>query len=310
MGALLRNWRLHRGPEIVRFCYTPRLNFSTSNVTFAPTNGAVETQNRQQGSKRTWSGLLLLAPAGIAAYLGKWQLDRRHWKEDLIRERKSMFSSEDVVELFSQQDALPEYTRVNVSGVMLHSRTMFVGPRPRTIAGITKQGYLAVTPLIDPKNEKRGALIIEGWVPASWRDGRSNLRPQHTSVRGIIHCGETPSQFVPDNEPDKGNWFSVKQEEMARYAGIEECCLVEAMTDDKCAVLTAKTNNLPTTMDILAGRGAMPRIEETYPLPRSMGDLMEFSVSPQDHLNYAATWFTLSSATAVLAVKAIRQAFR
>lgn len=31
------------------------------------------------------------------------------------------------------------------------------------------------------------------------------------------------------------------------------------------------------------------------------------SVMPQDHFNYAATWWTLSAATLALAVKAIRQ---
>ena len=34
------------------------------------------------------------------------------------------------------------------------------------------------------------------------------------------------------------------------------------------------------------------------------------SVMPQDHFNYAATWWTLSAATLALGVKAIRQGVR
>lgn len=45
-----------------------------------------------------------------------------------------------------------------------------------------------------------------------------------------------------------------------------------------------------------------PTLLPTPALPRS--------VMPQDHLNYAATWWTLSAATLALAVKAIRQGIK
>lgn len=61
------------------------------------------------------------------------------------------------------------------------------------------------------------------------------------------------------------------------------------------------------------GRGSaqsLPRAEEPLPAPKTLEELCRFSVMPSDHLNYAVTWFTLSAATAVLAVKAARQAGR
>ncbi len=65
-------------------------------------------------------------------------------------------------------------------------------------------------------------------------------------------------------------------------------------------------------MDVLGGRGAKPPRsgDVEYPIVKSVADLKSFSVMPSDHLNYAATWFTLSGATGLLAVKALRQAAR
>lgn len=63
---------------------------------------------------------------------------------------------------------------------------------------------------------------------------------------------------------------------------------------------------LPNTMEILAGRTRGPSAAQQYPIPREMGDLMNFSVMPSDHRNYALTWYSLSVATAFLALRAAR----
>ena len=65
--------------------------------------------------------------------------------------------------------------------------------------------------------------------------------------------------------------------------------------------------NVPTTMEILAGRTRGPSAgAQQYPITREMGDLMNFSVMPSDHRNYALTWYFLSVATAFLALRAAR----
>lgn len=46
------------------------------------------------GSGRSlWSGLFLLAPGALAAFLGKWQWDRREWKRELLERRESMMQA-------------------------------------------------------------------------------------------------------------------------------------------------------------------------------------------------------------------------
>lgn len=57
----------------------------------------------------------------------------------------------------------------------------------------------------------------------------------------------------------------------------------------------------PTTMDVLGLRTNRPLHEEFYPITRSVSELMTFKVTPDDHRNYALTWYTLSAATGTMA---------
>ncbi len=68
----------------------------------------------------------------------------------------------------------------------------------------------------------------------------------------------------------------------------------------------AARSSAPTSMELMALRTRASSAEERYPLLRTMDDLMAFSVMPHDHRNYALTWFCLSGATAVLALRAAR----
>ena len=44
----------------------------------------------------------------------------------------------------------------------------------------------------------------------------------------------------------------------------------------------------------------------TLPIRRTLGDFLRFNVTPQDHINYALTWFTLSLCTALMAYARLR----
>lgn len=60
-------------------------------------------------------------------------------------------------------------------------------------------------------------------------------------------------------------------------------------------------------MELLGGR-RQTGPPETFPLPPSAADFTTTKVTPAEHLNYAATWGTLSLATGALAIRAIRAA--
>lgn len=67
----------------------------------------------------------------------------------------------------------------------------------------------------------------------------------------------------------------------------------------------------PSAMEVLGGRArSLPAVPDVVPLPKTLDELCSFSVMPRDHTNYAATWLTLSAATAALAVKAVRGTMR
>ena len=66
-----------------------RRSFAAEAVPARP--GPVPRGTSRAGSGRSvWSGLFLLAPGCLAAFLGKWQWDRRQWKQELLDRRQAM----------------------------------------------------------------------------------------------------------------------------------------------------------------------------------------------------------------------------
>lgn len=43
-----------------------------------------------------------------------------------------------------------------------------------------------------------------------------------------------------------------------------------------------------------------------FPRPAEIGDITNFRVMPEDHLNYALTWFVLATSVGFLAVRRLR----
>jgi surfeit locus 1 family protein len=284
------------------------------------------------GHRRSlWRSAALLLPPALAALLGKWQLDRRQWKIDMLNRRQTMLAMPPLDISLSDSEPkwteLDEYTPVTASGQYDEDRTQFVGPRPRSQMGTTEVGYLVVTPLVLPSKQGQGrhsprtststyseVLVLRGWAPAGWKDAisdKNHLNP--TSIQGVVRRGEDPGTFVPPNSPEQKTFYYVNPGELAMAAGLPETTpLIEIITPEKSPHLV-RSGGPPTAMEVLGGRGThlgRPAIEKHYPLAKSVGDLMAFSVMPRDHANYAATWFTLSSATTLLAVRVLRRARR
>lgn len=75
--------------------------------------------------------------------------------------------------------------------------------------------------------------------------------------------------FVPQNDPESGQWFYIDVPAMARKSGLHEgTLLIEAVKGD------AGSHN----------------DGEDYPIAKDLESLLKSSVMPQDHLNYALTW--------------------
>lgn len=284
---------------------------------FAKTSTARTSPARAQHSASSLRNAMLIIPPIVAAYLGYWQIGRREEKIEMLEERQRVMAAEEDAPpevLFARHDAagVPEYTKVGVSGRFDESKSVFIGPRPRSSMGITEAGYFMVTPMYVDGDADKPVMVLRGWVPESWKK-RHVEKPgmgSITSIRGVVRYSERPSRFVPENCPRQRDWYYVDVPELAKAMGLPGSTqLIEVVTtSDQLMQYGGKAK--ASAMDILAGKTTVRQIneerdEEQYPIHKSLGDMNHFTVMPQDHLNYALTWFSLSAATSGLAWKVI-----
>jgi surfeit locus 1 family protein len=219
----------------------------------------------------------ILAALGLAILfgLGVWQLERLAWKNDLIAR----------VEARTQAPATPlppenewnrltgerdEYRRVTVSGIFRHDREVqvytVVSEEPGRHAG---PGYWVLTPLELPS----GAFVIvnRGFVPEGKKDPATRREGQtagSVTLAGLLRMPEQAGFFTPANDPARNAWYRRDPAEIARAYGLSR---VASFTIDADA--TPNPGGLP--------EGGRTRVR-----------------FPNNHLQYAVTWFGLALALA------------
>ena len=203
--------------------------------------------------------------------LGTWQVERLHWKEDLIAERQARGAAPAAAlpARFDDPGALA-FTRVRVRGAFAHEREMYLAARSH--AG--RPGLHVVTPMT--LEDGRGLLIDRGWVPDGRKDPATRPDGQVSGVvevEGLLRTGgwTGPSWLVPENLPGENLWFWVDPPAMAAAAGLPRP-VVEVYLD---AGPAENPGGLP--------KGGQTRVQ-----------------LPNDHLTYAITWFALAVALAVI----------
>jgi surfeit locus 1 family protein len=223
-------------------------------------------------------GRSLVAPAiftlvGIAILcgLGVWQLERKAWKEGLlaaIAQRVDAppveFPSESTwAALSPEQD---EYLHTRLVGRFLNDEEAHL--QSNLVSSGTDDGALGYD-ILTPMQTADGALVIvnRGFVPLDKKNAATRLDGQidgETSVTGLIRFPQPHPWFVPADDPEKNVWFSRDPAPIAKAYGLERVAPVIVDADagpDKAAV----------------PRGGQTRI-----------------ALPNDHLQYALTWFGLA----------------
>ncbi|EAY88926.1 hypothetical protein OsI_10411 [Oryza sativa Indica Group] len=283
-----------------------------------------------------WSKLFLFAPGAITFGLGSWQLFRRQEKIEMLDYRTRRLEMEPIAwnqmapsDLSAGVDpATPEFRRIVCEGDFDEERSVFVGPRSRSISGVTENGYYVVTPLI-PRPSEHGSswppiLVNRGWVPRDWRD--KNVQ-DHQGVR------EVPEYKEADKKTDgKGSWWKF----WSNSKEPEQSCEIEKPVKPPVRVLgvirgSEKPSifvpaNEPSVgqwfyvdVPMIARACGLPEntiyIEDInedvsptnpYPVPKDVSTLIHHSVMPHDHLKYTVTWYTLSAAVTFMAAKRIK----
>ena len=215
---------------------------------------------------------LFTAPAVLLLLgLGSWQIQRLYWKQDLIAQRQVAVSAAPILATGNlEEDARGmEFHHVTDEGIFLHDKEIFLGATSE--AG--RQGYQVLTPLLEPGG--RIVLVNRGFIPAELKDPAKRAAGQilgTVRVQGLLRLPPAgkPTWFLPDNRPDLNYWFWVDLPAMSAADKL-----------DRVASFYIDTDASPNP-------GGWPK-----------GGVTRLAL-PNDHLQYAITWFSLAVALMVI----------
>jgi surfeit locus 1 family protein len=230
-------------------------------------------------------GLTAATLAGLALLLGLgvWQIQRLHWKEGLIaqieaRTKGSPITLEDALAL-AREGRDPSYWRVRVDGRFHHALERYL-----YAVSDGRVGWHVIAPLETEAGEM--VLIDRGFVPDELKDPSSRALGEVgnlVTVTGIVRAPDTQGLFIPDNEPEANRWFWRDLQAMARSMFPEATVAVAPF------YLEAEKANVP---------GGWPEGGQTR------------LALPNNHLQYAITWFLMAAALLVIYGLYVRGLYR
>jgi len=189
--------------------------------------------------------------------LGTWQLDRLAWKEDLLA-RIDRAEGGTAVPLTTQPAAL---SKVLARGTFRHDQAAYFGADIQLTPAGPKMGARLIVPLFRPDGPP--VLVDRGWVPLD--SERPISQPQGTvSVEGYVRPPAFPGWFSATDDIAKRRFFTLNPQGIGAALGLP--------------------NVAPYTIVALG-----PRPTDMFPMPQQ-----RMPRPPNDHLNYALTWFGLS----------------
>jgi len=128
--------------------------------------------------------LASLPVLGLLLFLGTWQLERLHWKSDLI----ARIAASEAAPAAPLREPPEPLAKVRVTGRFDHARESTLGVEPRG----NQLGAHLVTPLL--RDGAPAILVNRGWVPLERRGLLS--RPEgEVTVEGWVHPGDRRNLF-------------------------------------------------------------------------------------------------------------------
>ncbi len=217
-----------------------------------------------------WPTLVSLPILILSLGLGIWQMERREWKRDILDRIAANQAAAPVSldELLNGNPLRYEYGRVKLGGTFLFDKEYFLAARSLK----NKVGHQVVVPL--KTDDGRIVLFDRGWIPQERKDPTRRAEGQpagHVELVGIVRRNQERRQFAPENVPDKNVWFHVDVPLMRKMAG--------APADPKLDTFFFDADATPNP-------GGLP-----------VGGQTRFDI-PNDHLQYAITWFLIAVAMA------------
>ncbi len=204
-------------------------------------------------------GFLLLVGLGV------WQIERLHEKEALIASVTAGMKAPPVPldQALAEGPANAEWHHVEVRGHFLHDKEVYLFAQGMKGA----VGVQIITPFVEVDGST--ILVNRGFVPEALKDPESRAAgqvPGDVSLSGVVRVSQSPGLFTPKPDPITRLWFVKNVPEIADFLGVsvKAPIMVEA--------------------DATPNPGGWPLGGQTN---------IDF---PNDHLQYALTWFGLALA--------------
>jgi surfeit locus 1 family protein len=209
--------------------------------------------------------------------LGTWQIERLHWKEGLISERHAGMVAPPVPLPATLAAARSlAFRHVRLSGTFLNDHEFYL----YTTTADGAVGYDVVTPL--KREDGSIVLVNRGFVPEDRKAPSTRAAGElagKVTIMGVLRMPSAgkPGWFVPDNRPDRNEWFYVDIPAMAAAGH-----LAPALPFYVDADATPNPGGYPS--------GGQTRIE-----------------LPNHHLQYAITWYALAAGLVAVYIALVRR---
>lgn len=198
----------------------------------------------------------------ILLALGSWQVDRLFWKKDLIEMRQAQAQMPPIaVPIDTVLDPDMAFRAAYAEGRYLNDQEKYLMARTRR----GNVGFQLITPL--EQEDGRIIMVNRGWVPQDYRDPET--RPESliegpVRVTGVLRVPSKKHWAQPENDAIKNQWFYVDVNHMAEDTGADLASSYYLELDD-----TPVSGGLPI--------GGQAKVE-----------------LPNNHLEYAITWYSLA----------------
>jgi surfeit locus 1 family protein len=210
---------------------------------------------------RLWPTLIAFFMLATLLGLGTWQVERLHWKQNLIATIKTRINTApvDVASTALNVDDA-DYHHASAFGLFQHDKEMYLA----SISLKGEGGYHVLTPL--RLENGRFLLVDRGWVPYDKKSPFARREGQvfgPVMVKGILRKPRH-HWMQPDNHPAQNEWYAVDLAAMVKAVNVPEFLPL---------VLEADATPNPGGLPI----GGQTRID-----------------LPNNHFVYALTWYGLA----------------
>lgn len=224
--------------------------------------------------KRAFAPFLIgLTGVAVLIWLGTWQMNRLEWKQGILSDIETRISGpfQDIPPLSAVIPERDRYTPVALTGE-IGEGALFVLVSRKQVG----PGYLVISPFT--LNDGRRILLERGFIAEDQRAADLSRAGETIEVQGNLHWPDDRTSSTPQNDVAKNIWFARDIEEMAEMLGTEPLLVI--------------------------ARKMSPPDQRLTPMP------VDTTGIPNDHLQYAITWFSLAAVWALMTALWIRRSIK